>query len=139
MDAAAWTVVGGVAVAVVTYVINPWVKDRLEKARSNDPAMGWRTAVDEVKNQATELTKRVTALEAENEELEKKVESLQEQLNDKSSTIAKLERVVEDQSNMILARDARNSQLAAVYRSATGQEPPPPDPAFAYWLRTPVV
>lgn len=139
VDAATGTLIGGVVVAIITFVINPWVQARLKKQQENDPTLGWRTAVEEVKNQAIDLAKRVTALETENTQLEEKVAHLTEQVNDKSDIIRKLEQVVESQSNMIFARDARIAQLVAVYKASTATEPPPPDPAFVYWLTKPVI
>lgn len=127
MDSAGWTVVGGVIVAVVTYVVSPWIKAKLDAQRENDPALGWRKAV---KN----LEDRVDALEEENAKLEGELADVRVQLNDKTATIARLTAVISEQSNMINARDTRIIQLVRAYRTATNDEPPPPDPAIAYWL-----
>lgn len=132
MDVANATLITGIVVAVITYVISPWVQERVKERRKNDPALGWKTAVANLQLQVTEQDKRIGVLEAE-------VQRLEDDNATKTATITKLERIIEDQSNMILARDARIGQLLKIFKASTGQDPPSPDPAFAYWLRTDIM
>lgn len=127
LDTAGWAIVAGIITSILTYVISPWIKAKLETQRENDPAQGWRKAVLNLEN-------RVTALEQENTVLEGKVQILEGQVNDKTATIARLTGVIAEQSNMLTARDTRIIQLTRAFRTATDGEPPAPDPASAYWL-----
>lgn len=126
MDGAVWAMIGVVAASIVSYVINPWVQARLKKQQENDPALGWQMAVREVRERAERLEKRVTSLETE-------VERLEDDNASKTATIARLEQIARDQSRMLIARDGRIGQLAAVMRSAK-IDIPRADPALEYWL-----
>lgn len=126
MDPALASLITGVVVVVVTYIASPWLKARLRERQENDPALGWQTAVKEVRDRADKLEKRVTSLEAE-------VERLEDENASKTSMIARLEQVSREQSRMIVARDGRIGQLVAVLRHADIGIPRA-DPALEYWL-----
>jgi uncharacterized protein YhaN len=127
VDAATGTLLGGIAVAVITYVLNPWVRARLKKQQENDPVMGWRSYVED-------LTKRVSALEAENVKLEEKVQVLESQIDDKTGVITRQETVISEQSSLITAQNSWIASLLAFIR-ASKLDPPLMDPAVAYWMR----
>lgn len=126
MDPAVAGLISAIGGGVLLYVISPMINRRLEAARSNDPALGWKTAVEEVRTQAKELAARVTTLEAE-------VERLEDDNNLKTATIARQEETIRQQSNMLVARDSRIAQLESVFHSAS-LSLPPADPSVAYWL-----
>lgn len=130
MDAATGTLIGGIVTTVAIYVVHPTIKARLARRQSNDPALGWRSFVDDLQKQVENLTNRVNNLEEE-------VENLELDNAAKTAAINRLEQTIEDQSNMLLARDARNTQLETLWK-AEGRDVPPPDPAFVYWLRNPL-
>jgi predicted RNase H-like nuclease (RuvC/YqgF family) len=128
LDGAVATLIGGVAIAVITYIISPWVKARLEKQRENDPAQGWQRAV---KN----LEDRVDALEEENAKLEGELAEVKMQLDDKTGIILRQEKVIADQGRMIDARDRYMARVRRIWKDRMPDEEfPPPLPAYAYWL-----
>jgi peptidoglycan hydrolase CwlO-like protein len=127
VDAATGTLIGGVAIAVITYILNPWIRSVLKKQRENDPQQGWRSYVED-------LTKRVAALEAENLKLEEKVGVLTAQIDDKTGIINRQESVIAEQSSLITAQNNWIASLLTFIRSSK-LDPPLMDPAVAYWLR----
>lgn len=126
MDPALAALITGLGVALVTYIFSPWLKARLRERQTNDPALGWQTAVKAVTDRADKLEKRVTSLETE-------VVRLEDENATKTATIARLENVARDQGRMIIARDGRISQLIHVLRNAS-LDVPRADPAMEYWL-----
>lgn len=132
MDPAVGTLIGGIIIAVITFIISPWIKSVLDRQKENDPVLGWKTAVDEVKQQATKLAERVSNLEAE-------ISRLEDDNAVKTSIIARLDMATIEQSHMLSARDTRIAQLEGLWRAAMGGPPPPPDPAIVYWLVRPAI
>lgn len=128
MDAAAAALITGVSVSVVNYIVGPWVQNKLRSQRANDPALGWRMAVQNLEG-------RVSALENENVALETKVAKLEAQVNDKSMTIARQEKVISDQGRMIDARDRYIARIQQIWQDRLpAAEFPSPLPSYAYWL-----
>jgi TolA-binding protein len=131
MDPAIAGLIAAVTGGVLLYVVNPLIQRKLEASKSNDPALGWQTAVQQVKEQALELAARVSTLEREVERLENENE-----IN--VATINRQDRIIQEQGEMIKARDGRVAQLESLWRTATGNPPPSPDPAIGYWLYRPL-
>lgn len=135
MDGAIWAMAGGIIVAFLNFVVSPMLQSRLSRAKENDPVLGWKTAVEEVRLQARELTVRVSALENENLELERKVALLKSQVDEQSGVIRRQERIMRDQNRIIEALRNYVSFLKDAWRNIrNGEEAPPPSPAYAYWI-----
>lgn len=126
MDPTLGTLIGGIAIAVITFLGSPWITARLAARQANDPVMGWKAAFEDLKQRADRQEKRIEALETE-------VNRLEDENATKTAVIVRQEYVMRQQGRMIVARDSRISQLEQVFRAGGGIAPPP-DPSVHYWL-----